>query len=181
LLLERRNAERLRHAALVVARQDAIGNEGSARVEHELVAHVIEPHLAERGSAEARARRRPQGERGNHLEPRGHFSIHRAAEVAVVLESAADVEQETFAHLALEPSVQAQAVARTVHLVRWLKPGEHLRAGTFRPARGGRVEVDSGATPAVAELPGGLFARLDVVLLAAELGSGDEGERAQRR
>src|SRR5205823_11260837 len=83
--------------------------------------------------------------------------------------------------LALDPSVQAQAVARTVHLVRWLKPGEHLRAGIFRPARGGRVEVDSGAPPAVAELPGGLFARLDVVLLAAELGSGDEGERAQRR
>src|SRR5205814_2187279 len=93
---------------------------------------------------------RPHAERGDHLEAGGYLAIHRAAEVAVVLESATDVEQDAFAHLAFEPPVHAEAVARAVDLIGRLEAREHLRAGIFRPARGGGVEVDSGPSLAVA-------------------------------
>src|SRR5207253_10650184 len=98
---------RSRHPALVVAREDAVRNQVPARVDHELVAHVVEPRLAERRSAEPRARGRPQPERAHDLKPGGHLPVEGAAEVAVVLEPPAQVEQEALADLALEPAVRA--------------------------------------------------------------------------
>src|SRR5439155_25378193 len=117
--------------------------------------------------------------RGNHLEPRGHFSIHRAAEVAVVLESAADVDQETFAHLAFEAPVHAEAVARAVDLIGRLETGEHLRAGFLGGAGRRGVEVDARPGAAVAELPGRFLPGVDPVLLPAKLAARHERHGAE--
>src|SRR5439155_11368790 len=167
LFLEGRYAERLGHPALVVAREDAIGDQVAERVDHELVAHVVEPGLGQRWSAEPGARGRAQSQGGDDLEPAGHLAVQGAAEVAVVFEPPADVEQHALAHLALEPAVHAEAGARPVHLVGRLEAWEHLGAGLLRRSVRHGVEVGAGRGPAVAQLPGGFLARVDAVLLTA--------------
>src|SRR5207247_6646133 len=122
-------------------------------------------------------RAQPQGR--DALEPAGHLPVERAAEVTVVFEPRADVEQHALAHLTLDPAVHAEAGARPVHLIGRLEAREHLGPGLLRRAVRHGVEIDAGRGPAGAQLPGGLFARLDAVLLTTELAARDECQGAQ--
>src|SRR5205823_3055970 len=88
-----------------------------------------------------------------------------AAEVAVVLVAAAQVERHTVAQLALEAGVTADARARPVDLVGRLEAGESLSPGELGLATWGRVGPQQ---------PRRLVACLDPVSLKAELTSQHE-------
>src|SRR5439155_8377453 len=168
--------ERFRHAALVVAREDAVEDQVAARVDGELIAHVVEPHLRERGRTESGARGPAEGDRGRELEPGSDLAVERAAEVAIALEASGHVHEETIGRLAFEPGVYTQAIAAAVELVGRLEPREYLGARFLRPARRGRVEVDARPAAPVAQLPRGLFAGVDAVLFPPKLTAGHERE-----
>src|SRR5207244_5029860 len=82
------------------------------RDRHELRAHVVEPHLVERGRPETVAQSAAQGKTRHQLDPRRDLPRHCTAEVAVALVAAPQVECHTVAQLALEPDVPADARAR---------------------------------------------------------------------
>src|SRR2546425_2567087 len=76
-----------------------------------LRAHVVEPHLMQGGRAETVAQSAAHGQARHQLESRRDLARDRAAEVAVVLVPAAQVERYPVAQLALKAGIPTDARA----------------------------------------------------------------------